>query len=102
MVYKDGLECDKRYTIYLLQTKEANRYKVPYESDTWTNISYIQGKKAVEDDISPDEKIDDNEMTCARWWCVRRQRKVYYTTMCTMTDETACNNVHDDNVQDDG
>ena len=65
-MYKDCRECDKRYTIYLLQMKEANRYKVHYRSDTWTNISYIQGKKVVKDDISPDEKINDNEMTCAR------------------------------------
>ena len=97
-MYKDGPECVKRYTIYLLQMKEANRYRVCYGSDTWTNILYIQEKKVVKDDISPDKKIDDNEMTCAGWWCVRRQRKVYYTTMCTVTNEAACNNVHDDNV----
>ena len=65
-------------------------------------IFHIQGKKALKDDIPPDEKINDNKMACARWWCVRRQRKVYHTTMCTVTDETACNNVYDDNVQDDG
>ena len=58
-------------------------------------LIFLREKKVVKDDMSPDETINDNEMTCARWWCVRRQRKAYYTTMCTMTDETACNNVHD-------
>ena len=66
-------------------TKETNKYKVHYGSDTWTNI--LREKKMVKDDMSPDKMINDNEMTCAGWWCVRRQRKVYYTTMCTMTDE---------------
>ena len=33
-------------------------------------------------------------MTCAGWWCVRRKRKVSYTTMCTMMDENACTIVY--------
>ena len=38
-------------------------------------------------------------MTCAGWWRVRRKRKVSYTTMCTMTDETACTIVYAKNTK---
>ena len=33
-------------------------------------------------------------MTRARWWSVRRKRKVFYTAMCTMMDENACTIVY--------
>ena len=48
-------------------------------------------------------KMMDEAVTCTRWWCVqKREENVYYTTICMMPDETACNNVHNDNAKDDG